>query len=57
MKNYHGPAIDMAEIAEWHREPTTDYKPYKPGMNYDLLAGWILFGIIGGGGAYLLSLI
>lgn len=25
--------------------------------NYDLLAGWILFAIIGGGGSYLLSLI
>ena len=34
-----------------------DYKPYNPGMNYDLLAGWILFGIVGGGVSYLLSLI
>lgn len=29
----------------------------QPSMNYDLLAGWILFGIIGGGASYLLSLI
>lgn len=49
MKNWTGPAIDMAEFAEQY--------PPKPQQDPNLAWGWFWFAVVGGLASYLLSLI